>query len=148
LEIVENNDAKITPAPSGTVFSEFVAAKTETPVEPDGTADALPPRDSTEALSSEGIQSFLKDISLDEIPQEIAEEIKKDIALHALSEDGLDEKRKKVLDDLDTIMKTATGMFKKSDFHKMLGDDASKKAEDMINQIYDELEKKKSKPNS
>ncbi len=146
LEIVE--DGETLPVSSGTTFSQPLGGDT---AEQTGSLEAelRASRTSEEEVPADGIQSFLKDISLDDIPPELAEEIKKDIALHALStSDSPGEKKKKVLEDLDRLMKNATGMFKKSDFNKMLGEDASKKAEEMINQIYDELEKKKTKPNT
>lgn len=101
---------------------------------------------SLERTAEEGIDSFLSDVQLDDIPQELA---------HALSRykendeprivDPIEEAKKQhMLDDLDLISEHATGMFKKADFHKMLGDDIHTRSEEMINQIYAELEKKKS----
>lgn len=52
--------------------------------------------------------------------------------------------KKKVIEDLDNLTTNPTGIFKKSDFDKMLGEYAKKKPEDMIDDIYAELEKKKS----
>jgi hypothetical protein len=54
-----------------------------------------------------------------------------------------DDKKKKVKEDLDNLTRYPTGIFKKSDFDKMLGNDANKKTEDLVNDIYKELEKKK-----
>jgi hypothetical protein len=54
-----------------------------------------------------------------------------------------DDKKKKFKEDLDKLTRFPTSIFKKSDFEKMLGNDAQKKSEDMINDIYKELEKKK-----
>lgn len=56
---------------------------------------------------------------------------------------GKDDK-KKAVEDLDKLSTNPTGIFKKSDFDKMLGEYANKKPEDMINDIYAEMEKKKS----
>ena len=65
-----------------------------------------------------------------------------------MSEEKKDDKKpedkKKVIEDLDNLSTNPTGMFKKSDFEKMLGEYAKKKPEDMIDDIYAELEKKKS----
>lgn len=52
--------------------------------------------------------------------------------------------KKKVIEDLDNLSTNPTGIFKKSDFDKMLGEYAKKKPEDMIDDIYAEMEKKKS----
>ncbi len=54
-----------------------------------------------------------------------------------------DDKKKKVKEDLDNLTRFPTSIFKKSDFDKMLGTDVNKKPEDMIDDIYKELEKKK-----
>ena len=54
-----------------------------------------------------------------------------------------DDKKKKVKEDLDNLTRFPTSIFKKSDFDKMLGNDANKKTEEMVNDIYKELEKKK-----
>ena len=56
---------------------------------------------------------------------------------------GKDDK-KKAIEDLDSLSTNPTGMFKKADFDKMLGEYAKKKPEEMIDDIYAELEKKKS----
>jgi DivIVA domain-containing protein len=100
-----------------------------------------------ELVDPESIDTFLSDVELDDIPQELA---------HALTRfneeypaDSVDEnKKQQMLKDLDALAEQATGMFRKADFHKMLGNDIHKRSEEMINQIYAELEKKKYKDNS
>jgi DivIVA domain-containing protein len=147
LDIVQANESKIDPSVSEIRFPEISTppANEERQTE----EDARPETDVETSALEDSIKSFLKDIHLDDIPEGIAEEIKKDLALQVFGEsETTDEKRKKVLGDLDRLITNATGMFKKSDFNKMLGEDATKKAEDMINQIYAELEKRKSRPNS
>lgn len=99
-----------------------------------------------EMQDPESIDRFLSDVELDDIPQELAHALSRFKEQEERSEaDPEDEaKKKQLLDDLDTLSEHATGMFKKADFHKMLGNDIHKRSEEMINQIYAELEKKKS----
>ncbi|MBL7994253.1 hypothetical protein JNM05_02680 [bacterium] len=59
-------------------------------------------------------------------------------------DDEKTDDKKKVIEDLDSLSTNPTGIFKKADFDKMLGEYAKKKPEDMIDDIYAELEKKKS----
>lgn len=96
----------------------------------------------TEQSQNDGIRAFLSGIQIDDIPDELAN------AIESLNRSGeeLEEKKKKVLEDLEKLNRNATSMFRKADLHAMLGDDASKKAEDLINEIHSELEKKKHKP--
>lgn len=116
------------------------------PLSLDVTDETPADHSATETVIEEGIDRFLSDVQLDDIPQELA---------HALSryketdeprpvDPEADAKLQQMLADLDSISEHATGMFKKADFHKMLGDDIHKRSEEMINQIYAELEKKKS----
>lgn len=99
-----------------------------------------------EMQDPESIDRFLSDVELDDIPQELAHALSRfkeqDEPTEVSPED--EAKKKQLLDDLDTLSEHATGMFKKADFHKMLGNDIHKRSEEMINQIYAELEKKKS----
>lgn len=108
-------------------------------------ADATPAAESIDSLQS-GIQTFLSGIKLDDLPPELVEEISIDAALGTSPEGEKmtdEERRRKILNDLESLSQHATAMFKKSDFHKMLGEDAEKKSEEIINRIYAELEKKK-----
>jgi len=59
-----------------------------------------------------------------------------------------EQKRAKLMQDLDKLNQQATSMFRKTDFNDMLGEEAINKSEDIINRIYAELEKKKSKKSS
>ena len=54
-----------------------------------------------------------------------------------------DEKKKKLIEELDKLAKSATSVFKKKDLEKMLGEYAKKNSQDMINDFYAELVKKK-----
>jgi hypothetical protein len=54
------------------------------------------------------------------------------------------DEKKKAMEELDSLNTNPTGIFKKADFDKMLGEYAKKKPEDMIDDIYAEMEKKKS----
>lgn len=101
---------------------------------------------SLELTQVDGIDSFLSDVELDDIPQELAHALSryKDNEEPRLIDPEAQAKMQQMLDDLDAISEHATGMFKKADFHKMLGDDIHTRSEEMINQIYAELEKKKS----
>lgn len=100
----------------------------------------------TEMQDPESIDRFLSDVELDDIPQELAHALSrfKEHEESAEADPEDEAKKKQLLDDLDTLSEHATGMFKKADFHKMLGNDIHKRSEEMINQIYAELEKKKS----
>ncbi|MBL7994254.1 DivIVA domain-containing protein [bacterium] len=99
-----------------------------------------------EIPQADGIDSFLSDVELDDIPQELAHALSryKDNEVPRVIDPEAQAKMQQMLDDLDSISEHATGMFKKADFHKMLGDDIHTRSEEMINQIYAELEKKKS----
>ncbi|MBX7152418.1 DivIVA domain-containing protein [bacterium] len=103
---------------------------------------AISKKTNTEQAANDGIREFLSGIQIDDIPDELAN------AIESLNRSGeeLEEKKKKVLEDLEKLNRNATSMFRKADLREMLGDDASKKAEDLINEIHSELEKKKHKP--
>ena len=58
-----------------------------------------------------------------------------------------DEKKKKLIEDLDNLSKAKTSILKKKDLEKMLGDYAKKNSQDMINDFYAELVKKKNPTN-
>lgn len=60
------------------------------------------------------------------------------------SNDPKDPKKEKAKKDLEKLATNPTGIFKKEDFDKMLGEYANKKSEDLIDDLYDELTKKKS----
>ncbi len=97
-----------------------------------------------ELVDPESIDTFLSDVELDDIPQELAHALNRFKEQEEIAaETGDDEKKQQLLSDLDALAQHATGMFKKADFHKMLGNDIHKRSEEMINQIYAELEKKK-----
>ncbi len=53
-----------------------------------------------------------------------------------------EEKKKKAMEDLENLSKYPTSVFKKSDFEKMLGDDANEKSDDLIARIFSEIKKK------
>lgn len=53
-----------------------------------------------------------------------------------------DEKKKKAKEDLDNLSKFPTSVFKKSDFEKMLGEDADEKSDALIHRIFSEIKKK------
>lgn len=99
-----------------------------------------------EMTQVDGIDSFLSDVQLDDIPQELAHALSryKESDEPRIIDPEAQAKMQQMLDDLDSISEHATGMFKKADFHKMLGNDIHTRSEEMINQIYAELEKKKS----
>ena len=101
--------------------------------------------------NGETIGSFLDQSSFDELPKEMEEalldqsdgqEIKKP------STAITDDRRRQMVKELDQLNEQATAMFRKADFEKMLGDTSLKKSEELINQIYSELEKKKNKNSS
>ena len=108
---------------------EKVEASGDAPV----TSSPLP-----DDLESSNIDAFLEDVQLDDIPDDLAN------ALRRYDDENEDEHKKRILEDLDNLSRQATGLFKKSDFHKMLGDDLHMKSEEIINRIYAALEKKKS----
>jgi len=60
---------------------------------------------------------------------------------------GDDQKKKKLIEDLDNLSKSKTSVLKKKDLEKMLGDYAKKNSQEMINDFYAELVKKKSQEN-
>ena len=98
-----------------------------------------------ELVDPESIDTFLSDVELDDIPQELAHALTRfNEEYPADSED--ENKKQQMLKDLDALAEQATGLFRKADFHKMLGNDIHKRSEEMINQIYAELEKKKTIP--
>jgi len=116
---------------------------------------AFPQLDETEEVKMEAksgeteseIEAFLTEARMDDIPDEIVEEIRRDITEFSdLKSDvgAIEKKRQQVLSELDAVSQNKTSRFRKSDFQKMLGDDAFKKSEELINQIYEQLEKKRS----
>lgn len=147
LEIVDEKADDIAPTmPVTTVGTKAPESLTKKPShsteEIDINSIAVPKKTDTEQTQNEGIREFLSGIQIDDIPDELAN------AIESLNRSGeeLEEKKKKVLDDLEKLNRNATSMFRKADLRAMLGDDASKKAEDIINEIHSELEKKKHKP--
>jgi ribosome recycling factor len=102
---------------------------------------------------AENIGSYLDPSAFDELPKDIEAAISETadeetsgqtIPAPVLS----DERRKQMVQDLDHLNEQATAMFRKADFDKMLGEAALKKSEEIINQIYSELEKKNIKNQS
>lgn len=98
--------------------------------------------------TGEHIGSYLDRSSFDELPEDISAAITDSEA----AENGgtaektapvSDERRKKMVEELGQLNQQATAMFRKADFEKMIGEAALKKSEEIINQIYSELEKKK-----
>ncbi len=110
---------------------------------------AKPPEEISQTVSSIG--SYLDHAEFDELPNDIEAAILEQPAEPELSASGSvlsDERRKRMVQDLDQLSEQATSMFRKADFEKMIGEEALKKSEDIINQIYSELEKKKNKNSS
>ncbi|MCB0834553.1 MAG: hypothetical protein KDC45_13890 [Bacteroidetes bacterium] len=59
------------------------------------------------------------------------------------AKDPKDPDKEKAKKDLDKLSTNPTGIFRKEDFDKMLGEYANKKSDDIIDELYDELTKKK-----
>jgi cell division initiation protein len=141
---------KVTPdaPPEVTEQIETIPLKKEPEAEDQGLDSDQTASENTgiEMQDPESIDRFLSDVELDDIPQELAHALSrfKEQEERSEADPEYEAKKKQLLDDLDTLSEHATGMFKKADFHKMLGNDIHKRSEEMINQIYAELEKKKS----
>ncbi len=101
----------------------------------------------TQELAGADIQQYLHDVRLDEVTADSTEEIRlPEPTPEKQSENKTDadpDRHRKLIDDLNLLSQHATAMFRKSDFQKMLGEDAERKSEEIINSIYAELEKKK-----
>lgn len=94
----------------------------------------------------QSIADYLDDTSLDDLPEPIRKAIRQSSDLNSDNSEKIaglsEERRKQMLDELRLLNQQSTAMFRKADFEKMLGEAALKKSEDLINQIYSELEKK------
>lgn len=101
----------------------------------------------TQELAEADIQQYLHDVRLDEVTSDSTEEIRlPKPPPEKQSENKTDadpDRHRKMIDDLNLLSQHATAMFRKSDFQKMLGEDAERKSEEIIHSIYAELEKKK-----
>ncbi len=101
----------------------------------------------------EHIGCYLDRSAFDELPEDINTAIAESDEEgngepEEITEPVSDDRRKKMVEELGQLNQQATSMFRKADFEKMLGEAALKKSEEIINQIYSELEKKKSKDQS
>ncbi len=116
-----------------------IVEETKLPTVPEKDSDSKQAEKKTETIAPKKIvpepeikqheiQSYLAGVEVDDVDLDVESS----------------EKKKKALDELDKLTHNATGIFKKSDFQKMLGDDVHKKSEDMIDQMHEELKKKKS----
>jgi len=147
LEIV--GDQKAEAAAKTIPVPEKVEPRVEKPVEIKETE--LPPpiipvatEEELKAGLEEGIGSFVQDLKLDDLPPELAAAIRESADDTAITDPERHEKKKKVIEELEKLTHNATGIFKKSDFEKMLGDSADKKSHELLDQIHKELEKKRS----
>jgi len=52
------------------------------------------------------------------------------------------ERKQQAIDDLNSLVTQKTAMFRKADFHKMLGDDAEKRSDELIDKIFSDIHKK------
>ncbi len=59
-----------------------------------------------------------------------------------------DSQKQQVLQDLDSLVTQRTAMFRKADFEKMLGEDAGKRTDELIDKIFSDLHKKSGKGDS
>lgn len=55
-----------------------------------------------------------------------------------------EERKQQVIDDLNSLVTQKTAMFRKADFHKMLGEDAEKRSDELIDKIFSDIHKKQS----
>ena len=146
--VADANDTPPDDRPAQTMIVETNTSADEPDISSSDLSTSLKEKEGavSEESPESGIDSFLSDVQLDDIPQELAHALSryKDAEIPREMDPETAAKMQQMLDDLDSISEHATGMFKKADFHKMLGDDIHTRSEEMINQIYAELEKKKS----
>lgn len=143
LDIIGEEEHGTTSAPP--IPNASVTPAIQDSIETPASGETVEPAMDLGALQS-GIQRFLSEVKMDDLPPDLVEEISVDLAFGTSPQDEKmteEEKRRKILNDLENLSQHATAMFKKADFHKMLGEDAEKKSEDIINRIYAELEKRK-----
>jgi cell division initiation protein len=55
-----------------------------------------------------------------------------------------EDRKQQVIEDLNSLVTQKTAMFRKADFHKMLGDDAEKRSDELIDKIFSDIHKKQS----